>query len=200
MQQMVPWLGESKQGDLSADCTVYREMKRSLCVREAAPYISRGPEFSAIKTTPFRECGEVVVVDQVPVREVETPDWLSGDFHQHTVGSLDSNMPVGTKLIENVVEGIELAVTTDHDNLTDYRPYAENWGLTDQVMTWMGMEISYTSVGHFNAFPLGIDPGNPFAMIGAQFWALKGPQTMMEDVLSLWPEALVQINHTRGTD
>ena len=74
VQQMVPWLGESKQGgferrlySLSGDETF------SVRPGSYTAYISRGPEFSAIKTTLSVNAGEVVVVDQVPVREVETP-------------------------------------------------------------------------------------------------------------------------------
>ena len=192
------FLGESKQG--GHERRLYSHSgKESFTVRPGTYEItvSRGPEFSVSRSTVTVVAGQELVLDQSPIREVESPGWVSGDFHQHTEKSLDSNMPVRTKLIENLVEGVEVAVVTDHNNLADYGPYAEELGVTDLVHTMVGMEVSYTSIGHFNAFPLAMGGDNPFAMIGAQFWSKKGPHIMMDDVLELFPEALIQVNHPR---
>lgn len=193
------FLGESNQGGYARRLYSH-DGKGSFSVRPGGytAYLSRGPEFSIVEMEINASPAEEVVFDTAPIREVETPGWLAGDFHQHTVGSLDSNMPVRTKLLENLAEGIDVATTTDHDNISDYGPYVEELNVGHLIHTLVGEEISYTSVGHFNAFPLGILEDNPFAMIGAQFWALKGPQKMAEDVVALFPDAIVQINHPRG--
>ena len=196
---MDAFLGEFSEGGY--DRRLYGALgTESFSVRpgEYLATLSRGPEFSILEKTITVAAGEEWVFEEGPVREVASPGWLGGDFHQHTVFSLDSNMPVRTKLIENMVEGVDVAVTTDHDNLSDYAPYVDELGASDLIFTMIGEEISHTGVGHFNAYPIGVKEEDPYAMIGAQFWAGRDPDDMMQEVLEMWPDAVLQVNHPRG--
>lgn len=50
-------------------------------------------------------------------------------------------------------EGVEMAVSTDHNHQTDYRPYQQKMSVTDYFTPVTGNEVT-TPVGHMNAFPL----------------------------------------------
>ena len=54
-------------------------------------------------------------------------------------------------------EGIELAVATDHNHHTDYRPSAKALGVEEHFTPVLGNEVT-TAIGHFNIFP--IHPGH----------------------------------------
>jgi hypothetical protein len=50
-------------------------------------------------------------------------------------------------------EGVELAVSTDHNHNTDYRPFQQKMCGTDFFTPVIGNEVT-TAIGHMNAFPL----------------------------------------------
>ena len=90
-------------------------------------------------------------------REVETPGYVCGDMHLHTLtysGHGDAN--VEERLISCIGEGLEWAVATDHNHHTDYRPVMRDLELTADMATAIGNEVS-TPIGHFNAYPLADD-------------------------------------------
>ena len=88
------------------------------------------------------------------VREVDTTGYVACDTHVHTLtfsGHGDSS--VEERMVTLAGEGVELAISTDHNHNTDYRPYQERMGLNEYFTPVVGNEVS-TPVGHFNAFPL----------------------------------------------
>ena len=90
-------------------------------------------------------------------RVVDTTGYISGDFHLHTrtfSGHGDAN--VEERLITLCAEGLEWAVATDHNHITDYRPYARRIGADRWIKTSIGDEVTTSTIGHFNTFP--IDP------------------------------------------
>jgi len=91
-------------------------------------------------------------------REVDTTGFVACDTHVHTStfsGHGDSS--VEERMVTLAGEGVELAVSTDHNHNTDYRPYQARAGLEERFTTVVGNEVT-TEVGHFNAFPL--DPAD----------------------------------------
>ena len=50
-------------------------------------------------------------------------------------------------------EGVEVAVATDHNHHTDYRPVEKRVGVKGRYRSIIGNEFT-TSIGHFNAFPI----------------------------------------------
>ena len=159
--------------------------------------LSRGPEWSThSETLDISEAEETILAIDL-VHEVDTTGWLAGDFHQHTIGSLDSGMTHRDKVAENLAEGVEVPVTTDHDNVTDYRPAALEMGVEDLLHPMVGNEISVNSVGHFNAYPLPLDTEDPFLFVGSQFWAGRTIQELFDQVHEAAPESVIQINHPR---
>ncbi len=90
--------------------------------------------------------------------EVDTRGWVAADTHIHTLtfsGHGDSN--VEERMVTLAGEGVELAISTDHNHNTDYEPYQQRMGLDEHFTPVVGNEVT-TPIGHFNAFPL--DPAD----------------------------------------
>ncbi len=86
--------------------------------------------------------------------EVDTRGFVAADTHIHTLTfSGHGDASVEERMITLAGEGVELAVATDHNHHTDYRPYQEKLRLNDYFTPVTGNEVS-TPAGHFNAFPM----------------------------------------------
>ncbi|WP_394850330.1 CehA/McbA family metallohydrolase [Pendulispora brunnea] len=105
--------------------------------------------------------GEQTVADRLTA-VVDTHEWTAADFHLHSALSHDSSVSLQARLASLACEGVDLAVATDHNHVTDYEPVARELNLTSQLATVPGVEITSAGArlwGHFNAFPLP-PPGN----------------------------------------
>jgi len=90
-------------------------------------------------------------------KQVDTPGLVSCDTHLHTLehaGHGDCN--VIERLISIAGEGIELAISTEHDKHIDYLPTARRIGADRHFTSVVGCEIT-THEGHFNSFPVAPD-------------------------------------------
>ncbi|MGM0577023.1 MAG: PHP domain-containing protein [Myxococcota bacterium] len=120
-------------------------------------FASRGPEFSVdTRDIEVGEGGHADAHFQV-VREVDTDGWIAGDFHMHQEPSHDSGVKLGARVGTLVSEGLDLAIATDHDIVTDLSPTVNVMGLRDTIKTGIGVEMSTYEMGHFIAFPLKYD-------------------------------------------
>jgi hypothetical protein len=120
-------------------------------------FASHGPEYS-VATKDFEVApGGEVVANLNLVHEVDTTGWISGDFHLHQEPSHDSGLKLDKRVTSIAAEGLELAVSTDHDVITDLRPTIRELGLQDVLQTSMGVEMTTIEMGHFIAFPLSYD-------------------------------------------
>ena len=92
-------------------------------------------------------------------REVDTTGFVSCDTHIHTLTfSGHGDASTEERMVTLAGEGVELAISTDHNHNTDYRPYQERAGLNDLFTSVVGNEVT-TKIGHFNSFPLEISKG-----------------------------------------
>lgn len=132
--------------------------KAELPVGDYLVYASRGMEWSRAQAVMV--LGEGSTAESMPtlqmelVHEVDTPGFVAADTHIHTLthsGHGDSNME--ERQITLAGEGVELAIATDHNHNTDYRPVQEQLGLGAYYTPIVGNEVT-TPIGHFNAFPL----------------------------------------------
>ena len=117
-------------------------------------YASRGTEWSmeekVIEVAPERNSH----VQFELVREVETRGTIAADTHIHTLtfsGHGDSS--VEERMVTLAAEGVELAIATDHNHQTDFKPYQQKMGLNEYFTSVTGNEVT-TKNGHFNSFPL----------------------------------------------
>ena len=122
--------------------------------RDYRVYVGRGFEYEllefAAKELPSPE--QPIVLH----RQVPTPNLVACDTHLH---SFEFARHGDCTLIERLVsiagEGIELPISTEHEQHIDYRPEAERLGADRYFTPVVGCEVT-THEGHFNSFP--IDP------------------------------------------
>jgi hypothetical protein len=87
-------------------------------------------------------------------REFDTTGFIATDTHVHTFtysGHGDANLD--ERVLTLAGEGVELAIATDHNHNTDFRPYQQRNGLNPYYTSVTGNEVS-TVLGHINGFPL----------------------------------------------
>jgi hypothetical protein len=129
-------------------------------------------------------------------RVVDTEGWLSADFHLHSSPSPDSVVSLRERVGSLVCEGVDLAVATDHNHITDFAPSAGGLGVGSKLSTMSGVEITSagTRWGHFNAYPLPMPSGAPEEGVPVYFG--KRPAEMFASARELGAQVL-QVNHAR---
>jgi len=127
-------------------------------------------------------------------RVVDTGPWVSADFHVHAEHSSDSDVAAIERLSGANAEGVHYVVATDHDHVTDMGPWRDAAGLKDKLLVASGAEISTVSHGHFNAWPLPIDPHK--AGNGSPPWGGMKIDQVFDSILARKPR-VVQCNHPR---
>lgn len=123
--------------------------------------ISRGPEYSLDVFTFTVAPGTAVTIHGVIERVVDTTGWVSGDLHSHMERSPDSGLMYEDRVESFMAEGVEYAVTSDHDHLSNLQPVIEAMGATEYLKATVGDELTTSELGHFNGFPLTFDPSAP---------------------------------------
>ncbi|HYG74964.1 MAG TPA: CehA/McbA family metallohydrolase [Planctomycetota bacterium] len=143
-------------------------------------YATRGFEYSMATRQITIAAGQAQDVNLQITREVPTPGLIACDTHIHTrTFSGHGDATDDERMLTIAGEGIELAVSTEHNLHADYAPAQARTGLTNAFTTVVGNEIT-TKAGHFNAFP--INSGSPV------------PDSKQTD----WPVLLKSIRGTPG--
>ncbi len=158
--------------------------------------ISRGPEYDAVETKIEVSPGTDVPLKTTLRRVVQTPGWVSADFHSHSSPSGDNVSSQLGRVLNHLCEHIEFAPCTEHNRLSTYVPHLKKLNAEHLLATCVGIELTGSpgSVNHQNAFPLirkphtqdnGAPPPDP------------NPEVQIRR-LALWDngsEKLVQTNH-----
>ena len=171
----------------------------SLDVRpgEYEVYVSRGTEYE-LKRVEGRVSlrpGQVFSHTESLRREVDTPGYISADFHLHAAPSLDSDLPLRRRVRTAAGEGLEYLVATDHNFVTDYQPFIEREGLQEWMSSMVGLEMTTLEAGHFNMFPVRRDVSQ--VTRGAFQWSDRTPQEVFDSGRALGDDVIVQVNHPR---
>jgi len=157
--------------------------------------VSRGVEYDAVVADPLTVADdEVTTLDAVLEHVVDTAGWISVDTHLHSELSTDSTFPVDDRLRAVAAEGVEVAVSTDHDFITDYGPIIDELGLGAWLGNLIGEEASSLVWGHINAFPL--TPELDLPARGAVSWIGRTPGEVFEGLRDRGA-GVVQVNHPR---
>jgi hypothetical protein len=146
--------------------------------------VSRGIEYSVHRERVDLSSGKLHQLDAALRREVDTSGWMSADMHLHSQPSFDSGMPVDARVLSAAVEGVELAVSTDHDTSTDYLPVIRALGLEPEVATAIGAEITTLEQGHFIGFPLTYD-ATTVPTHGAHDWSCEPGGAIIEGIRAI---------------
>jgi hypothetical protein len=169
--------------------------ERSLAPGRYRIVVDRGFEYSRHEAKVDVVHGRESVVRAPLERVVDTSGYLSADLHLHAEPSPDAPTTLEARVSSVAAAGVEVAVATDHNAVTDYAPVVSALGLAEHLATVVGDEVTTKGqpLGHFNVFPL--QPGAaPLPFLHA-----TPPQILAAARTSLpfGPRTLVQLNHPR---
>ena len=158
--------------------------------------VSHGPEYDAAFLDLEINHGVATPLEAVLVRSVQTPGWVSADFHSHSSPSGDNTSSQLGRVLNLLCEHIEFAPCTEHNRLSTYQPHLERLKAKHLLATCTGIELTDNpgDVNHHNAFPLirkphTQDDGAPLS---------DSDMELKIERLALWDgdsEKLVQQNH-----
>jgi hypothetical protein len=120
--------------------------------------VSRGPEYSSASSAVAVAANALSTVDAEIAPVIDTSGYVSGDFHVHSIYSADSEVTERERIVTMLSEGLEFFTPSDHENRREFQStiIAENWD--DLVTTATSGEITSFDYGHFNAWPMTINP------------------------------------------
>ncbi len=162
-------------------------------------YASRGPEYTMeqkiieITVQMFRRDKQELafVIDKV----VDTKKFISMDPHMHTTYS-DGTIKISERLKSLVAEGVDVAVSTDHNIIIDYNPDLKKLELDKYLSVIIGNEVTKGGVIHFNTYPLIPDKKAPFN--GAIDADSDEAAPLFVASRERDPKAILQVNHPRS--
>lgn len=116
----------------------------------------------------------------------------------HQANSNDSDLPRRIRVFSLLAAGIEVIGAADHNHHTDYADVIDALDVKDRIVSLPGNEITVDAVGHFNVFPVEVDPGAERGGAPA-YEALAGRSAReLFDLIRSWPgDPIVQVNHAR---
>ncbi|MCW5890788.1 MAG: CehA/McbA family metallohydrolase [bacterium] len=120
--------------------------------------VSRGQEFSVDKHNVTITAGATTTVNAKIARVIDSPGFVTADFHVHSIDSPDSEVSRSDRVKTVLAEGLDFFTPSDHDIRTSFQPDVDAMGATALVGTAVSGEITTFDYGHFNAWPMTIDP------------------------------------------
>jgi hypothetical protein len=161
--------------------------------------VSRGMEYDVfVESDIVVQDGQTAVVTATVERVLDTAGWISVDTHLHSEMSFDSDTPMDVRLLAVAAEGVEVAVTSEHDFVVDLGPLVDELGLDAHVSAVAGSEVTSWHVGHVNSWPMSVDVDRPGG--GTPAWEGLGPNELFAAQRDGDADRLVQLNHPRDRE
>jgi hypothetical protein len=164
-------------------------------------FIHRGPEYELEKRQIELEPNGTAHISTSLKHVVDTEGYLSGDYHLHAAGSIDSGVKYHARVSSLAANDLEVPVATDHNYHSDYLPYIYRWGYNEWLKSLIGVELTTFEFGHYNAFPLKYEIGSQNH--GSIKWQNRRPNEIFESLRqqgAYGPEnTIVQVNHPRDS-
>lgn len=152
---------------------------------------TKGLEWSIDAETVEVQSGHTKNVDLALRHVVPTPGVIGCDLHVHARPSFDTPVSAEDRVLSLVSAGIDFAVPTEHNIVGDYTSPLAVMGLTKQLASVTGVEVTTykPSFGHFGAFPFppGTVPKFKNASAASIFASAKRGD----------PSRVFQVNHPR---
>lgn len=159
---------------------------------------SRGPGWTLHESTVTFAAGESKDV-RATLRPVVDPGWIAGDFHLHATPSPDSRVNLDQRVASLACNGVDFAVATDHNRVTDYTDAVRRQRLDGALTTMIGDEVTSAGTplwGHFNAYPLPAVGAATAPEDAAPAYYGVGPQQLFAAARAAGA-TVVQVNHPR---
>jgi Carboxypeptidase regulatory-like domain len=135
--------------------------------------ISRGPRYSVYKQNVTIIPGQVATVQAEIVKLLDTSGFVHSDFHVHSIDSPDSEVTREERVAVMLAEGMDFFTPSDHGVRSDFRPTLTAMGVEDLIGVAGSSETTTFDYGHFNSWPVSIDPDS---ISGGSFdWAGAAP-------------------------
>ena len=140
--------------------TANGKVRTELAAGEYDITVSHGPEYNAEFTKLTVQPGKTSDLKVAIARVVETPGWVSADFHSHSSPSGDNTGSQRGRVLNLAAENVEFAPCTEHNRVSTYVHHIEALGLKPFLATVSGMELTGTPLplNHQNVFPLIYKP------------------------------------------
>lgn len=120
---------------------------------------SRGIEYSTSTSSMTVAASPVPEMVTAKVEHVlDTDGFIGGDFHVHSIFSPDSAVKMTDRVLAMLGEGVDFFTPSEHDIRVDYAPTISAMGASGLLGTTTSGEITTFDYGHFNAWPMTIDP------------------------------------------
>jgi hypothetical protein len=122
--------------------------------------VSRGIEYSThtenvtISAAPAPATVVMAKVEHV----IDTAGFIGADFHVHSIHSPDSAVKMTDRVLTMLGEGVDFFTPSEHDIRVDYQPVIDALGASSLLGTAPSSEITTFDYGHFNAWPMEVDP------------------------------------------
>jgi hypothetical protein len=159
--------------------------------------VNHGFEYTARAVDVTVSAGKPTQVNVELEHAMDTAGWISADLHVHAVPSPDAPTLLEDRVRALAASGVELAVATDHNAITDYAPSIRALGLASWLVSVVGDEVTTRApaLGHYNVFPL--QPGSP-----ALLFSGTEPRKIFAAARAAPPDLpkVIQVNHPRMGD
>ena len=207
---------EEKDADIfGVASTIYAGISGSSPTTELEPgsyhvVVSHGAEYDVYDEAVTLVGGATTVVNATVNRVVDTGGFVSIDTHVHMINSPDSAVSRERRLLTMLAEGVDFFANTDHDFVHDLGDEVADMGASALIKTAPGNELTTFSYGHFNTWPLAVDPASPIG--GAVDWGRAGTvpgqgypslgsyDLLPSEILAHFDPAtqVIQINHVKS--
>jgi hypothetical protein len=171
--------------------------------------VTRGFEYTHYQSpTPLVIYPNQITPLQVSLTHVvDTTGYMAFDGHMHAGPSGDNSISIPDRIATVAAEGLEVAISTDHEYVGSWQFGIDELDLGDWVATVVGQEVTCTIPEHINMFAVEPDPTHPrggfvkwwgedigevFQLIydrGAQIIQINHPRDYM---------SLIEYNHSTG--
>ncbi len=129
------------------------------------------------------------------VRVVSPAGWTSADLHLHAAPSPDSRVSLDERVAELACMGVDFAVATDHNRVTDYGPALTRTTLPGALRFIPGVEVTTRALGHFNVFPMPLPEGVAPELAVPAYWDVAAKDVFASS--RAMGAKVVEVNHAR---
>ncbi len=114
--------------------------------------ITRGVEYAAYQGTVDLYPGLITPLQVNLLRAVDTTGYMSADTHMHSGPSPDNYILASNRVATMLAEGLEVAVTTEHEYVWSWQPLIDSMGLNQWGASIIGQEVTAPLPGHTNMY------------------------------------------------